>query len=124
MNARFSALMFLALVGLATLGQVVTTAGDWPAWRGADRTGVSAETGLLKEWPEGGPKLLWKARGLGGGYSTPSVVGGKIYVLGTKGELKGGKGFGGFGGGGGGASVTESLYCLDASNKGKVLWST
>jgi outer membrane protein assembly factor BamB len=60
--------------------------GDWPGWRGADRTGVSKETGLLKEWPEVGPKLAWKIRGLGDGFSTPSVAGGKIFVMGTKGR--------------------------------------
>src|SRR3954452_17934187 len=59
-------------------------AGDWPGWRGPDRTGVSAETGLLKRWPGGGPKLLWKATGLGGRYSTPAVSGGRIYLLGTR----------------------------------------
>ena len=32
-------------------------AGDWPQWRGPERTGVSRETGLLKNWPPGGPKL-------------------------------------------------------------------
>lgn len=58
---------------------------DWPQWRGPERTGVSQETGLLKEWPEGGPKLLWKATGLGEGYSTPSVSAGRIYLLGTQG---------------------------------------
>src|SRR5438309_7593324 len=58
--------------------------GDWPGWRGADRTGVSAETGLLKEWPADGPKLLWKATGLGNGFSTPSVAAGRIYLMGSK----------------------------------------
>src|SRR5437870_1821082 len=34
-------------------------ADDWPQWRGPKRDGVSKETGLLKSWPAGGPKLLW-----------------------------------------------------------------
>ena len=29
-------------------------------WRGPDRTGIYNETGLLKKWPDGGPKLLWE----------------------------------------------------------------
>src|SRR5262249_15122185 len=65
------------------LAQPKSDSGDWPGWRGPDRTGVSKETGLLKEWPEGGPKLAWKIKGLGDGYSTPSIAGGKIFVLGT-----------------------------------------
>ena len=33
---------------------------DWPQWRGPERDGNSKETGLLKQWPAGGPKLLWQ----------------------------------------------------------------
>jgi outer membrane protein assembly factor BamB len=80
--AGFS-LVLLGLPGTAC-AQLKAGPDDWPAWRGADRTGVSAETGLLKEWPEGGPRLVWKATGLGGGYSTPSIAGGRIYLLGSK----------------------------------------
>lgn len=57
---------------------------DWPQWRGPERTGLSKETGLLKSWPEGGPKQLWKITGLGEGYSTPSISAGRIYLLGTQ----------------------------------------
>jgi outer membrane protein assembly factor BamB len=69
---------------LLALGTSAAIAADWPAWRGADRTGVSPETGLLKEWPAGGPKLLWKGTGLGAGYSSPAVVGDRIYTMGTR----------------------------------------
>jgi hypothetical protein len=41
---------------------------DWPQWRGPKRDGLSTETGLLKQWPSGGPKLLWNVEGLGSGY--------------------------------------------------------
>jgi outer membrane protein assembly factor BamB len=64
----------------------LTVANDWPGWRGADRTGVSAEKGLLKKWPTGGPKQKWKATDLGGGYSTPSVADGKVFLIGSKGQ--------------------------------------
>src|SRR5262249_2270327 len=53
-------------------------------WRGPDRTGVSAEKGLLSTWPKKGPKLLWSITGLGGGYGSPAVVGGRIFVMGSK----------------------------------------
>ena len=60
---------------------VSARADDWPQWRGPDRTGLSKETGLLKEWPKDGPKLLWKLKTVGGGYSTPAVVGDRIYLM-------------------------------------------
>ena len=36
-------------------GNVPTSRGDWPQWRGPLRDGVSTETGLLQEWDEEGP---------------------------------------------------------------------
>ena len=58
---------------------------DWPQWRGPNRDGISKETGLLKEWPKDGPKLLWQVKDIGDGYSTPAVVGDRLYALGNKG---------------------------------------
>lgn len=58
----------------------------WPQWRGPNRDGVSAETGLLKSWPEAGPKLLWQVDVLGKGMSSVAISGGRIYTLG---QLKG-----------------------------------
>src|SRR5258708_32969527 len=60
-------------------------AADWPQWRGPQRNGVSQETGLLKEWPKDGPKLNWKVTDTGKGYSTPAVVGDRLYLLGNEG---------------------------------------
>jgi outer membrane protein assembly factor BamB len=57
-------------------------AADWSQWRGPDRDGICQETGLLDAWPEGGPKLLWKVDGLGGGYTTPSFAHDLIYGMG------------------------------------------
>jgi outer membrane protein assembly factor BamB len=56
-------------------------ADDWPQWRGPERTGLSKETGLLKEWPKDGPKLLWERKDVGEGYSTPAIVGDRVYLL-------------------------------------------
>ncbi|SVC74027.1 uncharacterized protein METZ01_LOCUS326881, partial [marine metagenome] len=61
----------------------MTFAGDWPGWRGTDRTDVSTETGLLKEWPEGGPKQLWLSKEAGLGYSSFSVVDGRLFTMGA-----------------------------------------
>jgi len=60
-------------------------ADDWPQWRGPQRNGISKETGLLKQWPKEGPKLLWQRKDLGSGYSTPSVVGDRLYVINNQG---------------------------------------
>jgi outer membrane protein assembly factor BamB len=54
---------------------------DWPQWRGPQRNGISQEKGLLKQWPADGPKLLWQVNDIGDGYSTPSVVGNRIYLM-------------------------------------------
>ena len=57
---------------------------DWPQWRGPNRDGLSTETGLLKEWPKDGPPLLWKANGLGVGFSGISVAGQRIFTMGER----------------------------------------
>lgn len=54
----------------------------WPQFRGPNRDAKSTETGLLKQWPAAGPPLLWKATGLGSGYSSVSVAGGKVFTMG------------------------------------------
>ncbi len=54
---------------------------DWPQWQGPDRNGISRESGLLKEWPKAGPPLAWKIKGLGGGYSAPSIAAGRIFGM-------------------------------------------
>ena len=71
MNRRL--LVVAALLGALT--QPRSPAADWPQWRGPNRDGISAETGLLKEWPKEGPRLLWQRKDVGDGYSTPAVVG-------------------------------------------------
>lgn len=72
----------LTFWAVLTCSYGLAEAADWPQWRGPDREGRSAETGLLKEWPEGGPKLLWEMTGLGTGFSSVAIVGGKLYTMG------------------------------------------
>jgi outer membrane protein assembly factor BamB len=74
---------FLVAVGLLATGLLCQAArgDDWPQWRGPDRTGLSKEKGLLKEWPKDGPKLLWEQKDIGGGFSTPAVVGDRLYLM-------------------------------------------
>lgn len=70
----------LCLIGLSYFS--TTEAADWPQWRGPNRNGVCTETRLLKSWPEGGPKLLWETEGLGPGYSSMTIVKGRLYTMG------------------------------------------
>lgn len=81
------------------------SAKDWPQWRGPNRDGVSQEAGLLKEWPAGGPKLVWQQKEIGSGYATPAVVGDRLYVISNKGM--------------------DDEYVLALNVKdGKTIWST
>ena len=59
---------------------------DWPQWQGPDRNAVSKERGLLKEWTKDGPPLAWKIKGLGGGYSGPSIAAGRIFGMSNRGD--------------------------------------
>ena len=77
---------------------------DWPQWQGAQRDNRSRETGLLRSWPKGGPPLVWKARGLGGGYSTPAIAAGRIFAMSYRGS-------------------DEVVWALNEQS-GKELWST
>src|SRR6266496_2439434 len=56
---------------------------DWPQWRGPNRDGISTETGLLKEWPSGGPPLAWRTKGLGRGMSSVAIANGRIFTQGA-----------------------------------------
>lgn len=78
-------IVFLAL-GASLLGMGVVPASDAPQFRGPGRDGIFEDTGLLKSWPEGGPKLLWESDGIGMGYASPTVVGDTVYVPGTLNE--------------------------------------
>jgi outer membrane protein assembly factor BamB len=70
------------------LSLVRAAEAGWPQWRGPRRDGISDEENLLQAWPEGGPKLLWKATGIGRGFSSPVVSGGAVYLTGdTESEL-------------------------------------
>ncbi|MHC4247904.1 MAG: outer membrane protein assembly factor BamB family protein [Planctomycetota bacterium] len=62
------------------------SAADWPQFHGPNRDNISLDEGLLKEWPPGGPRLIWKASGLGEGYSSVAVSGGLIYTTGNVGD--------------------------------------
>lgn len=75
MKITFTSLFLLA---------AVSRAADWPTFRGADRTDISPETGLLKQWPSAGPKKVWMNEDAGLGYSGFAIVGGTLYTMGSR----------------------------------------
>jgi len=96
--------VFPTLLLSALLASALAYAADWPGFRGADRQDISQETGLLKKWPDGGPKKLWTYDNAGMGYSGFSVADGTLYTLGAR-------------------DVTEFAIALDAKT-GKEKWAT
>lgn len=64
------------------LAMAASGADSWPTFRGPQRTAVAPDKGLLTEWPEEGPKVVWKTEGAGRGYSSLAIVGGRVYTLG------------------------------------------
>jgi outer membrane protein assembly factor BamB len=83
---------------------LAVSAADWPQWRGPHRDDISADTGLLKHWPKGGPPLRWTYTNAGVGYSGPAIVGDRLYIMGGRGN-------------------TEFVIALSVST-GKQVWST
>lgn len=77
-----SASTSLILAAILLLPGPPTEKAEWPQFRGPNRDGVSADTGLLKSWPVEGPPLLWEAKGAGRGYASLAITGGKIYTMG------------------------------------------
>ena len=70
--------LFTSLISISS-----SWAENWPAWRGADRTDVSTETGLLREWPADGPALAWLSEKCGVGYAGFAVVDDNVYTMGA-----------------------------------------
>jgi len=67
-------------------GLIASPESGWPQWRGPRRDGISDEKNLLPSWPEGGPKLLWKIDGLGAGWSSSIITGGRLFITGDIGD--------------------------------------
>ena len=70
----------LAIVLVAMLSISNLLAQDWPQFLGPDRNSKSAEKGILRTWPAGGPEVLWTAN-VGPGFGGPAIKAGKVYLL-------------------------------------------
>ena len=73
-NKRLCIVLFAVLITSA----MAVSAADWPQFRGPDRDGTSSETGLLRQWPEGGPEVLWSTE-VAQGYSAAAIHSGRVY---------------------------------------------
>ncbi len=82
----------------------VTSATDWPEWRGPSRDGRSSETNLPSRWSPAGDNLAWRIPT--GGRSSPVVFGNRIYLNTPTGDP---------------ANTQERLVALDAET-GKIVW--
>jgi len=100
------ALFAACTAGVLACGSAIaddTAQPSWPAFHGADRLNISSETGLMKQWPEGGPELLWTYDECGRGYSGVSIADGMIFTAGDFPEA-------------------EKVMALDMD--GQLIWST
>lgn len=75
----------LLLIALVAPSPAQATSADWPHWRGPAGNGVSPEQGWLAE---GAEQELWR-REVGLGYSSPSIQGEFLYVMGYHEALEG-----------------------------------
>jgi outer membrane protein assembly factor BamB len=71
--------MLYRLYAFISLAAVVVSGADWPQFRGANRDNISTETGLLRAWPAGGPKVLWKIP-VCEGYAGAAIKDARIYL--------------------------------------------
>ncbi len=91
------------ITAIISLSAACASAADWPQYLGPDRDAKSTEKGILRTWPEEGPKVLWTVA-VGVGYGGPAVRDGKVYLLDRD------------------EKVGDNLRCFDFSS-GKELWN-
>jgi outer membrane protein assembly factor BamB len=84
MAVRLACLLAVACLASVEVAGRQAAPAEWFQWRGPNRDGISAETGLLQHWPKSGPPQVWRTAGLGNGYSSFSTSGGRLYTLGAR----------------------------------------
>jgi outer membrane protein assembly factor BamB len=99
-------ILLAAALALPMALSAALRADDWPQWRGPNRDGVCAETGLQESFPAGGLNVSWRAA-VGWGFSSPVVAQGRVYLADS--ELVKPK-------------AKERLHCFDEMT-GKAVWT-
>jgi outer membrane protein assembly factor BamB len=97
------ALALIAASAAATAFTATPQLAEWPGWRGPNRDALSPDTGLLGQWPPAGPPLVFRAAGLGAGFSSLAISGGRVYTMGDR-------------------QGAQSVIALNQSD-GKVVWT-
>jgi len=72
-------------------------------WRGPNRSGVYNETGLLTQWPAGGPKMLWAINSVGNGFGSPVLTNDQLFINGA---------------------IDSTGYLFAFDHAGKLLWKS
>lgn len=102
---RSAAGILLTTIALftAAISPSLTSAADWPTWRGPSGDGISSETGLLTTW---GPdkNVRWRIALPEPGNSTPIVVQGRVFLTQAEGRQR-------------------SVMCFDRTD-GKLRWKS
>lgn len=101
--SMFRLMAFASLIAFSFASSGVAD-DHWPQFQGPHRNGHAHSQGLIDEWPEQGPPITWIFRDCGLGYSSPSVVDGRLFITGARGDR-------------------ELLICLDAQS-GTEQWAT
>jgi outer membrane protein assembly factor BamB len=86
-----------------------TSAADWTGFRGPGSRGISDDTSVPSEWSDS-KNLKWKAKLPGKGYSSPIVIGDRVFVTCYSGE------------GGDLSDLKRHLVCVDRKT-GDETWS-
>jgi outer membrane protein assembly factor BamB len=97
------ALLQISIGATVPVPPPAAAATDWPQWRGPERTGLSRDAGLLKQWPAAGPSQVWTISNLGEGYGSLALKGDRIYVQGT-------------------TAAASAVFCLSRAD-GRTIWS-
>jgi len=71
--------MFYRASAIVIITAVTVLGADWPQFRGPNRDNISTETGLLRTWPAGGPKVLWKIP-VCEGYAGAAIKDARVYL--------------------------------------------
>lgn len=72
-------LLLTVLLALCWFASVAPAEDGWPGWMGQNRDNRWTADNILTKFPEGGPKVLWRAP-VAGGYAGPAAVGDRSSV--------------------------------------------
>jgi len=100
-NSKVVFIIFTLSIFSTGLARAADRESFWPRFHGPNRDNISTEKGLMKQWPQNGPDLLWTARNLGHGYSSISIANGTIYTA---------------------SSIADNTVVIALNLEGKVLW--